>query len=40
MIALENEFELEFPEAMLSRSVFDSIDSISSAIESLPQVHQ
>src|SRR3979490_2004615 len=24
MIALENEFELEFPDAMLSRSVFES----------------
>ena len=40
MIALENEFELEFPDAMLSRSVFASIDSIASAIESLEQVRQ
>ena len=38
MIALENEFELEFPDAMLSRSVFESIDSIASAIESLQGV--
>ena len=35
MIALETEFDLEFPDAMLSRSVFESIDSIASAIESL-----
>ncbi|MEO8052802.1 MAG: acyl carrier protein [Acidobacteriota bacterium] len=40
MIALENEFELEFPDAMLSRSVFETIDSIASAIESLQQVQQ
>jgi acyl carrier protein len=35
LLALENEFDLEFPDSMLSRSVFASIDSISSAIESL-----
>jgi acyl carrier protein len=35
MIALENEFELEFPDGMLSRRVFGSIDSIADAIESL-----
>ena len=40
MIALENEFDLEFPDAMLSRSVFESIDSIATAIESLQQVKQ
>jgi acyl carrier protein len=40
MIALENEFELEFPDGMLSRSVFESIDSITNAIESLQQVRQ
>jgi len=40
MIALENEFELEFPDAMLSRSVCESIDSIASAIESLQRVPQ
>ena len=40
MIALENEFELEFPDAMLTRSVFESIDSIASAIERLQQVQQ
>jgi acyl carrier protein len=40
MIALENEFGLEFPDAMLSRGVFESIDAISNAIESLQQVEQ
>ena len=40
MIALENEFDLEFPDAMLSRNVFESIDSIADAIESLQQVDQ
>jgi len=40
MIALENEFELEFPDAMLNRDVFESIDSIASAIESLQRVNQ
>jgi len=37
MIALENEFELEFPDGMLSRRVFESIEAISNAIESLQQ---
>lgn len=40
MIALENEFDLEFPDTMLSRNVFESIDSIATAIESLQQVKQ
>jgi acyl carrier protein len=40
MIALENEFDLEFPDSMLSRNVFESIDSIAAAIESLQQVKQ
>lgn len=40
MIALENEFDLEFPDAMLSRNVFESIDSIATAIESLQRVNQ
>jgi len=40
MIALENEFDLEFPDALLSRDVFESIDSIAHAIESLQQVQQ
>jgi acyl carrier protein len=37
MIALENEFALEFPDAMLGRSVFESVDTIANAIESLRQ---
>ena len=40
MIALENEFELEFPDGMLSRKVFESIDSIADAIESLQEAQQ
>jgi acyl carrier protein len=40
MIALENEFGLEFPDSMLSRSVFESIDSIANAIDILQQVEQ
>lgn len=35
MISLENEFGMEFPDGMLSRSVFESIDSIADALESL-----
>lgn len=37
MIALENEFDIEFPDGMLSRSVFESIDSITAAICCLEQ---
>jgi acyl carrier protein len=33
MLALENEFSLEFPDVLLSREVFESIDSIAKAIE-------
>jgi acyl carrier protein len=35
MLALENEFDVEFPDAMLSRSVFDSIASIHAALQEL-----
>jgi acyl carrier protein len=35
MLALEGEFDLEFPDHMLKRSVFDSISSISAAIDEL-----
>jgi len=35
MLALEGEFEIEFPDEMLSRSVFGSIRSISEAAEKL-----
>jgi len=40
MLALELEFDLEFPDSMLSRSVFESVDSITNAIENLQQVKQ
>ena len=33
MLALEGEFELEFPDALLRRSVFGGIGSIAAAIE-------
>lgn len=35
MLALEGEFNIEFPDHMLKRSVFDSIASISAAIGEL-----
>jgi acyl carrier protein len=35
MLALEDAFDLEFPDRMLTRAVFDSIGSISAAIEEL-----
>jgi acyl carrier protein len=33
MLALENEFDLEFPERMLRRQTFQSIDAIRESIE-------
>ncbi len=35
MLALEGEFDVEFPDAMLKRSVFESVTAISSAIDEL-----
>jgi acyl carrier protein len=35
MLGLESEFDIEFPDAMLRRDVFESIRSISSAVDSL-----
>ena len=35
MLALEDAFDVEFPETMLSRKTFESIESISDAIEEL-----
>ncbi|MSP61017.1 MAG: acyl carrier protein [Myxococcales bacterium] len=35
MLALEGEFEVEFPDAMLKRSVFESIAAIRDAISRL-----
>jgi acyl carrier protein len=35
MLALEGEFDVEFPDAMLKRNVFNSIASISAALSEL-----
>ncbi len=35
MLALEGEFDIEFPDRMLKRSVFQSVTAISAAIEEL-----
>jgi acyl carrier protein len=35
MLALEGEFEVEFPDHMLKRSVFESISAIRAAIDEL-----
>jgi acyl carrier protein len=35
MLALEGEFDVEFPDTMLKRSSFESIAAISSAIDQL-----
>ncbi|MFO1503360.1 MAG: acyl carrier protein [Steroidobacteraceae bacterium] len=37
MLALEGEFDIEFPDQMLSRGVFSSVASIRNAVESLTQ---
>jgi acyl carrier protein len=37
MLGLEERFDVEFPDAMLKRSVFASIDSICAAIVQLDQ---
>jgi len=37
MLALEDEFDIEFPDSMLSRKTFSSIESIHDAIEELQQ---
>jgi acyl carrier protein len=39
MLALENEFDIEFPERMLRRGVFESIASILAAVKELADVH-
>lgn len=39
MIGLEAEFDVEFPDEMLRREVFESVHSISSAISSLTAVN-
>lgn len=35
MLALEDEFDIEFPDRMLTRSVFESIDAIAAALTEL-----
>lgn len=35
MLALEDAFDIEFPETMLSRKTFESIQAISEAVEEL-----
>jgi acyl carrier protein len=35
MLALEDRFDLEFPDRMLTRSVFESIAAIAAALEEL-----
>lgn len=35
MLALEDAFDIEFPDSMLKRSVFESIDAIASAIDQI-----
>jgi len=35
MLALEGEFEIEFPDSMLKRSVFESIAAIGAAVSEL-----
>lgn len=37
MLALEGKFDIEFPDRMLKRGVFDSIKSICDAVEELTQ---
>jgi acyl carrier protein len=36
MLALEDHFDVEFPDQMLKRSVFESIDAIERALAKLP----
>lgn len=35
MLALEDAFDLEFPDSMLTRSVFESVSAIAAAIDEL-----
>ncbi len=35
MLALEGEFDIEFPDHMLKRSVFESVGAIQSAVDEL-----
>jgi acyl carrier protein len=35
MLALESDFDVEFPDRMLKRSVFESLSSIAAAVQEL-----
>lgn len=37
MLALEGEFDIEFPDSMLTRSVFESVGAIDAAISELTE---
>jgi acyl carrier protein len=37
MLALEGEFDIEFPDHMLKRSVFESVGAIASAVDELTE---
>lgn len=37
MLGLESEFDIEFPDAMLRRDVFESIRAIGDALEAIKQ---
>ncbi|HVU03818.1 MAG TPA: acyl carrier protein [Polyangiaceae bacterium] len=37
MLALEGQFDIEFPDRMLKRGVFESISAIRAAVEELTQ---
>jgi len=37
MLALESSFDVEFPDSMLKRSVFESVSAISAALNELRQ---
>lgn len=40
MLALEGEFDVEFPDSMLKRSVFESVAAIAGAVDSLTTADQ
>jgi acyl carrier protein len=40
MIAVEGEFGVEFPDSMLSRDVFSSIENIAGAVETVMRAPQ
>jgi len=40
MIAVEGEFGIEFPDSLLSRDVFSSIENIATAVEAVMRTQQ